>query len=372
MLMLEELLTLGRMVLKNSSLFSGNRKLHLQLSGSSIARQANDATYYFPVIASDNLSTDEVTMMMKTIERSYALFARTAFSLIPAIEVPNLNQATVKEYLGRFHTNIGAQGNPQSYTLSINNLKFEAAGGENLNNGVLNDFNAVLKEAGEDFPKTRPAKFLDTDWKKANELMPTTISVPVTFISTDSNAQVTNEIQVNVKATMHKASSKLLTADISKSLHQGRGFLNFVKYISGEQKSLIDFLFGISSMKEDMLNKKHIPWLEAFKRRKRLANLAWGTLAEQFKPTGTIVITMNEVNTLRNEYDIDIRKEAGKIMKEYFLLGFIILDQVNQMASIMYDGQPDFQEYPYKTLEREGMNQDKTVSDMIKAMGQFR
>jgi hypothetical protein len=415
--MIEELITLGKMYLKNKSIFPGKGD-NIQIGGKikSLAQASNEATYYFPVVASESLTPDENVMIMRALERVYALFTRTAFSLVPAIKVSNINIANVQDYLHQFHTNIGAK------TPFGVNIRLEATT-DQINYGILNEANAAgnFKKKMDNFAdnvtsstdtgnigaykikhdytyddegkgtvdKTEKAqKYVssfqsinkgavlgDVDWKKANDLIPTIVNVPVRFIEEQNNViktEYTVEISVNVKATMHRAPAETLIQDIMKSIHQGRGFLNFVKYFSGEEKSTADFMFGISNMKEDLMNRKSNPWLEAFKRRKRLSDLAWGTLIDNFKPIGTICLTMNEVNVLKNKYDIDIFKEAEKIIKQYFLLGFMIVDQVNELIYVQYDSQPGFQEYPYRTLEREGSNQDRTLRDMIKAMGNVR
>jgi hypothetical protein len=95
-------------------------------------------------------------------------------------------------------------------------------------------------------------------------------------------------------------------------------------------------------------------------------------LMNNLKPIATLCVTMNEVNALKTQYDIDVFKDVKKIMDAYYLLGFCIVDQVNEVVYVRYDSQVDFQEFPYKTLEREAASQDRTLKDMVKAMGALR
>jgi len=371
---IEDLVILGKRVWKDNIMKSN--KITLTQRFKSLSQASTESTYFFPIACSEQANEDEVSMMMKLYERNYAVFTRTAFTLIPFVQM-DTSEYGIKEHLSKVHQNLGMGPN-----LGGVQFPLKESSKENINYGILNENNAAknfvdqvksnleynnLQHQGT--PRGRggspaPAN-VDHDWKKANEVLPTTINVPLKM-----NNQ-TIDLPVHIKANMHKVPTTVLVQDIVGSMSQSKGFLNFVKYVSGEKKSLIDFLFGIDSMKEDLLNKTTNPWLEAFKRRKRLATLAWGVVAENYKPIGTIVLTMNEVNILKNQYDIDVFKEAKKIMNQYYLLGFSILDQTNQIAYILFDSYPSFQEYPYKTLEREASNQDKTLRDMIRAMGRI-
>jgi len=399
-MIIEELITLAKMMYKEKAI-DKMKKGQVLFGGQrikSIAQLANETTYFFQVVSSDNLASDELIMIVRAVERSYAIFARTAFSLIPAVEVDSFNASTVKDYLSMFHTNIGLNSN-----ISIKTSLFETSNVDNFNTAILNEATLNTKSPSINISpldafgdkgrmtfasdassvkgymstlgKMNPAKIMsDVDWKKANDLLPTVINVPIKFVSVSKEKHFEHvvEVQVNIKATMHKASTDVLVQDLANTVANKKGFLNFVKYISGEQKSTADFMFGISQIKREILDKKGNPWLNAFRRRKRLADLAWNTLSNNFKPTGTICITMNEVELLKLKYNIDIFKEAEKIMREYYLLGFLIADQTNEVLHVMYDSQPGFQEYPYRTLEREAASQDRTIKDMVKAMGAFK
>jgi len=379
-MLIEELLTLGRKIVKENIIKS--KKIVLSQRFKSLSQASTETTYFFPVICSEQLTSDEVMMLMKMFERNYAIFTMTAFSLIPIVDA-NSAEYGIKDHLSKVHQNIGVPQHPGTIQLQLN------SSADNVNYGILNEQNsslnyklgnkATISIQNNDIPvvevKDKGKKqssatsmvrsTVDYEWKKANEALPTTIIIPLKFKDT------VIQIPIHIKAVMHKAPTQVLIKDIVGSISQSRGFLNFVKYVSGEKDSLVDFLFGISNIKENLLNRSKSPWLDAFKRRRLLAKLAWGTVANNYKPIGTLVITMNEVNILKNEYDIDVFQEAKRIMKEYYLLGFTILDQTNEIAYVLFDSYPDFQELPYRTLEREASNQDKTLREMIRAMGRM-
>ena len=387
-MLIQDLITLGKMLYKERQSI-GKHFSFSTSKANSISSRANTSTYYFPVAASDNLTTEEKVMIIRANERAYAQFVWTAFTLIPAVEVDSFDESTISDYLSKFHSNMGlrhdftfdyklecADFNPkiinEATSVTYKGQASSVADDKNVNVSNSMTFGNIKPD-----PESKPIKgggfqgFIDSDWKKANDLLPSTIIVPVRFISKDTNQAHTVNVLVNIKADMHNIPSNILVNDISSSMTGSKKLLQFVKLISGEEDSLADFLFGISQMKTDIGGNKS-PWLDAFKRRRRVADIAFGVLKNNFMPTGTICLTMNEVNTLKMKYNIDIFKEAERIMKEYYLLGFLIADQTNEILYTRYDSHTDFQEYPYKTLEREAASQDRVIKDMIKSMGSMR
>ena len=58
---------------------------------------------------------------------------------------------------------------------------------------------------------------------------------------------------------------------------------------------------------------------------------------------------------------------AQRLMKEYFLLGYVVLDPANEIAHILYDGQKNFQVMTFKNMEREGANVERQFKDILRA-----
>ena len=82
---------------------------------------------------------------------------------------------------------------------------------------------------------------------------------------------------------------------------------------------------------------------------------------------------MNEVQFIRDEYGIDIMLPAHveMLMDQNFLLGFVVLDQANEMAYITYDGHGGhFQQYTYAMLERSdyGNSTDRMMRELYRTM----
>ena len=90
-------------------------------------------------------------------------------------------------------------------------------------------------------------------------------------------------------------------------------------------------------------------------------------------PNASFVFTVDEVEYIKANFGYDLlsSKMAKQLMKEYFLLGYVVLDMANEVAHIMYDGQKDFQLMTFRNLERESVNAERQFKDALKAMRQM-
>ena len=177
---------------------------------------------------------------------------------------------------------------------------------------------------------------------------------------------------VGIKANIHRAPSAELVNDLYNCIINKRKFLRFVKFITGEERSLADLLFGIRELKSDALDGKSGAgeWRSAFKRRRRWAKMSIPYLMKEYTPNGTVVMTMNEVQYIRDQYGIDVMRpeHVRMIMDADFLLSFIIIDQAEEMVYITYDGHGyGFQTYTYAMLEREQQNTDRMMRELYRS-----
>ena len=214
--------------------------------------------------------------------------------------------------------------------------------------------------------------FTNMDMKKANEAVPTFTRATIGFIVDETEQVVNRDVLVGIKVQLHKQSAMDMIDDIYNCLINKRKFLKFVKFISGEEKSLADLLFGFKELKLDAINSTGAKrWNSAFRRRRRWSKMSVPYLLKNYTPNGTIVVTMNEVQFIRDEYGIDIMTPAhiSMLMDAGFLLGFVVLDQANEMAYITYDGHGgEFQQYTYAMLEREQQTTDRMMRELYRSM----
>ena len=111
-------------------------------------------------------------------------------------------------------------------------------------------------------------------------------------------------------------------------------------------------------------------WRSAFRSRRRWAKISVPKLMKEYTPNGTLVITMNEVNYLKDQYGIDIMRpdHVKMLMDADFLLGFVIVDQSNERVYVTYDGHGyGFQQYTYAMLEREAQTSDRLMRELYRS-----
>ena len=214
--------------------------------------------------------------------------------------------------------------------------------------------------------------FTDMDVKKANDALPMFAKATISFVVDDTGEVLNRDLLIGIKAYMHLAPAAELVTDIYNCIINKRKFLRFVKFITGEERSLSDLLFGINELKTDALSNKSESgrWRSAFRSRKRWSKISIPKLMKEYTPNGTLVITMNEVNYLKDQYGIDIMRSdhVKMLMDADFLLGFVIIDQANEMVYVTYDGHGyGFQQYTYHMLERAAEISQREMMQLYRA-----
>ena len=214
--------------------------------------------------------------------------------------------------------------------------------------------------------------FTDMDMKKANDAIPMFAKATISFVIDDTGEVMNRDILIGIKAYLHLAPASELVTDIYNCIINKRKFLRFVKFITGEERSLSDLMFGINELKTDALSNKSESgrWRSAFRSRRRWSKISIPKLMKEYTPNGTLVITMNEVNYLKDQYGIDIMRSdhVKMLMDADFLLGFVIIDQANEMVYVTYDGHGyGFQQYTYNMLERAAEISQREMMQLYRA-----
>jgi hypothetical protein len=203
-------------------------------------------------------------------------------------------------------------------------------------------------------------QLMDSDVKKANELVPSMIIVRYTIQDPDNNQLETQDFIAGVKARMIPVPSGEIISNIAATNKTKPNMLNFVRATTGEISFAKDFVMSIDQAKIDAKNNTRISktspiWraLQAratksvYKRASRKANDA--------SAITTLVITNEEVNLLKNQYKIDLdnAKVAKDLMETYNLLGLVIVNDEVEVARFLLDGESYYQDYSYSSLEKE-------------------
>ena len=88
------------------------------LNTRSITKGANEATFQFPIITTDNISVPMASAITRNMERVYASFTQSWLSMNPMIDVTI--DRTPLDYLKKFHQNIKLEGAIEEDLLSEN------------------------------------------------------------------------------------------------------------------------------------------------------------------------------------------------------------------------------------------------------------
>ena len=213
----------------------------------------------------------------------------------------------------------------------------------------------------------------DNDVKKSNELVPTMLHVRVnTLDSEGANAGVV-DFNVGVKAIMHPVKSDEMVANVVAACKNNNAFFNFIRWTSGEIKFVKDFLLDIDNIKLDVYNRSKgaSPWWLALKRRRGLSKMSGLLNGSKPIPNTTIVISAEEVELIKSTYGYDLYNPffVDKIMEQYFLLGFVIVDNSSQVAHFKFDNNyKSFETVSFSSLERENTNSERKFKDMLKVL----
>jgi hypothetical protein len=108
-------------------------------------------------------------------------------------------------------------------------------------------------------------------------------------------------------------------------------------------------------------------WWEALKKRARNAKMS-KIGNNRLLPNATFVFSRSEVDNIKANYGYDLLSPsvAKSLMKEYFLLGYVVVDASDETIRVMYDGQSKFQFYTFASLERENNNQERAFKQMLR------
>ena len=213
-------------------------------------------------------------------------------------------------------------------------------------------------------------KLSDNDVKKCNELVPTTLTVTVQQMKKDNFGGNINFV-IGVKGLMHPVNSDEMVSNLLDGYKAGNKFFNFLRWTSGEISFLKDLIFNVNEIKEDVIRKHDSGshWWTTLKRNRTLARIKNIYGSKRILPNATIVCSMEEVLEIQDAYNVDLMdtRVVRKIMDRYFLIGFVIVDESQELCYFIFDGENDYQALSFKGLERENNNKNdfKDIYKMI-------
>ena len=224
-------------------------------------------------------------------------------------------------------------------------------------------------------------QLLDSDVKKINELVPSLIVLRYQIADPNKDASGVNtfiqdEFVAGVKSRLICVPSQEILDRVIYMGKAGVDMKSIIKATTGETSFSKDFLAGIQQAKIDAkkdskLSKTNPIWrsLQARSNRSKLNRLTRSSNGAA--AITTLVITNEEVNLAADESGVDLSNPviAAKFMESYNLMALVIVDEQNEFAKFIYDGDVYFEDIAFSSLERDN---DRSYKQMINLINQTR
>lgn len=377
----------------------------------SISKKSKDSIIQFPVLISNSVPSSDMVMVLRALERQYATYVRLSAEMsTKTIDANGSRAGYLDQFSDRSLNNHRSTGNKimdivggddfegytnqfmaseavaieqtqdVKYRVRLANENSSKLYLEDLRMKPLNDLynnpRNLLQErntlpARSDNNSQRANNVLnkqlvDNDIKKANELLPTTLALDIKV--NHQSGMYNEQILVGVKAIAHLVESEEMIYNLANTAKGKKSFFRFIQWTTGEIQFLRDYIMDLDRMKRMALDTRKSHWFRSLYKRRKDKNLEHIRKALGFKakgsnplPTSTVVLTMDEVEYIMSNYNIDLlndKKAVRSILDQYLLLGFVILDSASELGYFMFDGDTDYQVYGYSALEKE--SQGKT------------
>ena len=378
-------------------------------SKTSLAKLTDNLVCVFPVMVSSSLSIDSAVMIMKAIERKAAVMLQLLFS---AYQVQNANN--LADVLGQFHKNIklndkmtvddvinvmdhleGVQlrvdpRQIQTIKEDMKNIHFYFEKSVNPNpiselsisrNPVSREI--VVEDKGHGFANLRRSSntadisksFAANDIKKANELMPTTLTVNFVYERTPGGMTIPVEgVVIGIKARLIPVSSNDITNHIISKVEDKNWLLQLIRATTRETSFVKDFLLAIDKAKIDALAHSRQgsanPMWKVLERRamsSKLRRLLGSNNA--YMAITTLCVSQEDVDYVKKEFNIDFEQLSNidPLFSNLNLMCVCIVDEALEVAKFMFDtGDGNWENYSFSSLERE--DKDNTYKKVVNLM----
>lgn len=198
-----------------------------------------------------------------------------------------------------------------------------------------------------------------TDIKKANELVPS--MMVINFMIKDPTGEMQKQqAMIGVKSKLYPINSTEMVNKIISKHVDSNILLKLVKVGTREISFFKDFLLAIDDAKINALAKsKRGSSSKLFKVLERRAlggkvRRAMGS-PNTCKPIFSLVISREEADYMLNYNDVDVDnpKVVIPIMEKLNLIYFVIVDESNETAKFLLDGETQYETLSFSSLEKE-------------------
>ena len=392
----------GEQMIKNvNTAVSTGKVIAKYVSNTSLTKLAKDSIFQFPVIISASIDNDEIFVMAKSFERSYASMMVSVISMSSYIDLNKYGKEDyLVNFLRRFHSNTNIGGNiiasesisisdanilPQENVVGVNVAALWDSVYESVDNTSINDMyrpfkrttriledaleagtfaktitigntsinNAdtiakigqknVVNDEGKPIRNSKSDKFnqvVKSDYM--TDMAPTMINVTVVADATGKGATWTQSVVLGIKSMVRMVKSGVMVNNMMDAF-KDRGLFKWLSWTKGEI-STAELIFGAGkAMQDGYAAGKGDNWLKILRERKMAQGIN-KLLGKRLLPNASIVITESEALAIKEATGVDPHNPADvqKMMNRYFLLAFRIYDTENKLLDVMYDGESQF------------------------------
>lgn len=215
---------------------------------------------------------------------------------------------------------------------------------------------------------------VSSDYKKANELVPTLLHMRIFPIDSTTKQELPPiDFVLGVKCTLHPVTSEEVVVNIARGIKNENTFFNFIRWTTGEISFFKDFVLSLNELKIDAINtgSQSSRWWTMLKRRKNSAKIKNSLSNNRLLPNATIVITQEECDMIKEHYGYNLENPsiAYKLMENYFLMTFVIVDPALQRVKFLFDGKNEFESMTFANLARENTVDDRKFKEMVNMLG---
>lgn len=226
-------------------------------------------------------------------------------------------------------------------------------------NSVRKDIARLDKDRAEYFNK----QTLDSDFKKANELMPTNMVVNFTVITSDGEKiDKYDSAVIGVKAKLYPVGSDDVINHVAEKTTDRNWLTNLFRATTRETSFLKDFVLALDKAKIDamsmsMRNSSSDRMWKVLERRATCSRLNRILRTNNgASAISTLCISQEEVEYLRKYNNIDIERTAviTGLFESLNLMCVCIVDETLEVAKFIFDeAEPMWETISFTHLERE-------------------
>ena len=367
----------------------------------SINKRVSDLVLVFPVLVSTSLKMETAILISKAIERKCISMMQLLLSSVNLYSHTDVKD--IYDFIGKYHKNINTSGvtlddfinamdsmvsnreavvvDKDSYnavmecmkginTTAKNALRETAVNDYEINktmygrvnvtleannNGSNNDQGRLIRQQG-----ARP-EIISDDIKKANELLPTLMTV--NYITKLDNGTVERSGVIGIKAKMYPVDHTEIIGRLSSKYSDNNTLFSLIRCSTKEKSFFKDFAFALEKTKWDAVNiakgsvnSKMFKLLERRAAKNKLKMLKIG----DGSPITSLVISQEEVEYLKKYSNMDLEKinTARVILNGYNLMRIVIVDDSLEIAKFLEDNEGIFETLTYDALAKEDKNGD--------------